>query len=139
MSRASGFASVFALGVVSMLAATPAAAVFLCYDICNCTAACDKVCGSSGPPDFVSYYCGDIGRCAGGDFCTSPAMTCSSTINGDTLTSNSNNECINGNGGADTLSGNAGDDTIHGGDGDDSMYGLDSELASRAPIPVCSQ
>ena len=98
MSRAFGFASVFALGVVSMLAASPAAAVFNCYNpsICNCTVDCDKICGGSGPPDFVSYYCGDFGRCAGGDLCTGPAMTCSSTINGgvngDTLTGNSNNE-----------------------------------------------
>jgi len=134
MSRASGFASLFALGVVLMLAASPAAAFNNCNnpDVCNCTVACDHVCGSSGLPDPEPIFCGDFGKCDGGELCPGPpdgclAMTCSSTINGgssgDTLTGNSNNECINGNDGADTLSGEAGDDTIHGGNGNDSLYG----------------
>lgn len=135
MSRAAGIASVFALGVVLMLAASPAAAVITCNnpDVCNCTVDCSQPCGFDGPPaqGGEPVYCGDFGKCAGGSECPVPngclAMTCSSTINGgssgDTLTGNSNNECINGNGGADTLSGEAGDDTIHGGDGNDSLYG----------------
>ena len=138
MSRASGFASVFALGVVLMLAASPAAAVNNCNnpEVCNCTVSCDKVCGFVGPidpecPECSQILCGDYGKCDGGAECPVVggclAMTCSSTINGgssgDTLTGNSNNECINGYDGADTLSGDAGDDTIHGGNGNDSLYG----------------
>jgi hypothetical protein len=134
MSRKAGIAAVFALGVVLMLAASPAAALITCNnpDVCNCTVDCSQQCGFSGPPlqGGEPVYCEDYGKCDGGYLCTGGsclAMSCSSTINGgssgDTLTGNSNNECINGNGGADTLSGEAGDDTIHGGDGNDSLYG----------------
>lgn len=136
MSRASGFASVFALGVVLTLAASPAAAVTTCHlpDVCNCTVDCGQQCGFYGPPiNNDPAFCGDSGRCTCGSECSGScpgpclAMNCSSTINGgssgDTITGSSDNECINGNGGADTLSGEAGDDTIHGGDGNDSLYG----------------
>jgi Ca2+-binding RTX toxin-like protein len=135
MSRAAGIASVFALGVVLMLAASPAAALITCNnpDVCNCNVDCGQQCGFDGPPaqGGEPVYCGDFGKCEGGSECPviggCPAMICSSTINGgssgDTLTGNSNNECINGFDGADTLSGEAGDDTIRGGNGNDTIYG----------------
>lgn len=132
MSRASGFASVFALGVVLMLAASPAAAFNNCPNVCNCTVDCGQSCGTAGPfdpecPGCNIIYCEDYGKCNGGYLCTGSCTSCSSTINGgssgDTLTGNSNNECINGYDGADTLSGEAGDDTIYGGNGNDSLYG----------------
>lgn len=128
MSRASGFASVFSLGVVLMLMASPASAG-KCYIVCTCTASCDLAC-LDGPVSQggESITCGDWGTCSGSLSCpTSSCTTCTSTINGtsggDTLNGGSDHECINGLGGADTISGDAGDDTIHGGDGNDTMYG----------------
>jgi Ca2+-binding RTX toxin-like protein len=128
MSRASGIsASVFALGVVLMLAASPTAAYNNCPNICNCLVDCSQSCGFTGPPEGETIYCGDYGLCDGGDLCTGPCTTCTSTINGtgsgDTLNGGSASECINGLGGDDTLTGNSGDDTIHGGENNDSMYG----------------
>jgi hypothetical protein len=133
MSRASGIAFVFGLGMVLMLAASPAAAFYNCPNVCNCTVDCSQGCGTSGPPDFEIITCEDYGVCAGWGACVDPtdpncpAVACTTTINGgssgDTLTGTSAHECINGNGGADTISGDSGDDTIHGGDANDTMYG----------------
>lgn len=129
MSRAC-IAPVFALGVVLMLAASPASA--LCSNQCTCATSCDQAC-LDGPVlqggEWIT--CADWGICINSPGCTPggtcPALACTSTINGgssgDTLNGNSNHECINGNGGADTISGDSGDDTIHGGDGNDTMYG----------------
>jgi len=128
MSRASGFASVFALGVVLMLAASPASAG-KCLNVCTCATSCDQTCidGPCGLQGCEIFTCGEWGICIGSSGCTGVRTTCTSTINGgssgDTLTGGSASECINGNAGDDTLTGNAGDDTIHGGDGNDSMYG----------------
>ena len=132
MSRAGIATSVFGLGMVLMLAASPAAAFYNCPNVCNCTVACTQACGNSGAPDFEIFNCGDdFGVCIGMGGCDPvpdcPAISCTSTINGtsggDTLNGGGGHECINGLGGADTITGNAGDDTIHGGDGNDTMYG----------------
>ncbi|HEV8582482.1 MAG TPA: calcium-binding protein [Thermoanaerobaculia bacterium] len=126
MSRASGFASVFALGVVLMLAASPASTA-KCINDCTCATSCDQTCVDGPCPDCEIMTCGEWGRCIGSSGCSGPCTTCTSTINGgssgDTLAGGSNNECINGYDGADTLSGEAGDDTIRGGNGNDSLYG----------------
>ena len=126
MSRASGIASVFALGVVAlMLAASPAAAK--CFNECTCTTSCDEECIDGMVPELELITCGEFGTCSGSQGCTGSCTTCSSTINGtsggDTLNGGSDHECINGLGGADTISGEAGDDTIHGDDGNDTIYG----------------
>jgi Ca2+-binding RTX toxin-like protein len=131
MSRAAA-ALVFAVGVVLMLAASPAPAFYNCPNVCNCNVACTQTCGTTGPPDFELYTCGDdYGVCIGMGGCDSipdcPAVSCTNTINGtsggDTLNGGTTHDCINGLGGADTISGDAGDDTIHGGDANDTMYG----------------
>lgn len=133
MSRAACIASVFALGVVLMLAASPAAAVNTCQ-YCSCESSdCGQTCmiGPFDPecPECNQATCGEMGRCIGGDDCDTGcvAASCTSTLNGtsggDTLTGNSNHQCINGFGGADTISGEAGDDTISAGDGNDTAYG----------------
>jgi hypothetical protein len=130
--RESGVLAVaFALGMLLMLASSPASA--LCNFQCTCTSSCDDIC-TTGPdvidcPGCNETTCGNWGvcidACGGGGSCQ--AISCSSTINGtsggDTLSGNGAHECINGFGGADTLTGNAGDDTIQGGDGNDTMYG----------------
>ncbi len=132
MDRASGIASVFALGVVLMLAASPAAAINSCPWICHCAADCSDTCVIGTPQDgFETFTCEEVGRCIDSPGCTPgggcPAVSCTSTINGtssgDTLNGGSGHECINGWAGADTISGNAGDDTIHSGDGDDIISG----------------
>jgi len=133
MSRASGISSVFALGVVLMLSASPAAADFC--SMCDCNDSCDQWC-STGPdipdcPECNQSTCGISGSlCAERQECNlgeCPAVSCSSTINGtsggDTLNGGTGHECIKGFAGADTISGNAGDDRIEGGDGNDTMYG----------------
>jgi Ca2+-binding RTX toxin-like protein len=132
MSRA-GIASVFALGVVLMLAASPAAAINTCPTNCHCAAACTDTCVIGTVQEgFETLSCEEWGVCIGSPSCggpdpNCPARTCTSTINGnsssETLNGGSDHECINGNGGDDTITGNAGDDTIHGGDGNDTMYG----------------
>jgi len=131
MSRASGIAAVFALGVVLMLAASPASAQ-KCGIKCNCTTSCDEPClVGTVMQGFEEITCGQWGTCIDSGGCTPggdcPAISCSSTINGtsggDTLNGGGAHECINGLGGADTITGNAGDDTIGAGDGDDTMYG----------------
>ena len=131
MSRASVISSVFALGVVLMLAASPASAA-KCGIICNCTSSCDQTClVGTAMQGFEEITCGEWGICIGSGGCPvdgdCPAVSCSSTINGtsggDTLNGGTGHECINGLAGADTISGNAGDDRIHGDDGDDTIYG----------------
>ena len=131
MSRA-GIASVFALGVLLMLAASPAAAINTCPQNCNCTVPCTNTCVIGTIQEgFETLTCEEWGACIDLPGCTPggdcPALACTSTINGnssgETLNGGSGHECINGNGGDDTITGNAGDDTIHGGDGNDTMYG----------------
>jgi Ca2+-binding RTX toxin-like protein len=122
-------ASVFALGVVLMLAASPASAK--CFNECTCVTSCDEECVDGVVPDLELITCGEFGVCVDSPGCTPggtcPALECTSTIpgtsGGDTLNGGSAHECINGFGGADTITGNAGDDTIHGGDGNDTIYG----------------
>jgi RTX calcium-binding nonapeptide repeat (4 copies) len=127
MSRASGIASVFGVGVVLMLAASPAAAQNTCITSCNCTVACTQTCmiGSETLTCEEWGVCIDSPGCTPGGEC--PALACTSTLNGgsngDTMNGGSGHECINGLGGADLISGHAGDDTIHGGDGNDTMHG----------------
>ena len=131
MKRASGVASVFAVGVVLMLAASPAAAINTCPWVCHCEADCNQTCAVGTAQEGFEYFtCEEVGRCVGSQACigsSCPAVACSSTVNGtsggDTLNGGGGHECINGLGGGDTITGNAGDDTIHGGDGDDTMYG----------------
>jgi Ca2+-binding RTX toxin-like protein len=126
MSRASGIASVFALGVVLMLVTSPASAK--CINECTCATSCDYACVDGTAQTGLEWTtCGEWGRCIGSPGCTGLCTTCGSTINGtsssDTLNGGSAHECINGLAGDDTISGNAGDDTIHGGDGNDTIYG----------------
>lgn len=131
MSRAA-LASMFALAVVLMLSASPAAAINSCPFACNCTVACTQTCLVGNAQDgFETITCEEFGSCIDSPSCTPggtcPALACTSTINGtsggDTLNGGSGHECINGFAGADTISGNAGDDTIYGGDGNDTIYG----------------
>lgn len=131
MNRASGVASVFAVGVMLMLAASPAAAVNTCTWVCHCEADCSDICTvGTAMQGFEDFTCEEVGRCVGSPACVGsscPAVACTSTINGtsagDTLNGGSAHECINGYAGADTISGDAGDDTISGGDGNDTIYG----------------
>jgi hypothetical protein len=132
MSRASGIATVFGLGVVLMLAASPAAAINSCTWACHCAVDCSQTCVIGNAQEgFETITCEEYGRCINSPGCTPggtcPALACTWTLNGtsggDTLNGGSGHECINGFGGADTISGDAGDDTIHGGDGHDTIYG----------------
>jgi hypothetical protein len=123
MSRASGIAAVFVLGVVVMLAASPAAAK--CLTECTCATSCDYLCVDGTCPDCEVITCEEWGRCVGSPGCTDPC-TCTSTINGtsggDTLNGGSADECINGLGGDDTITGGAGYDCADGGTGADDCY-----------------
>lgn len=131
MNRASAVACVFAVGVMLMLAVSPAAAINTCPWVCHCEADCSQTCAVGTAQEGFDYFtCEEVGRCVGSPACVGsscPAVACGSTINGtsagDTINGTSAHECINGFDGADTMSGDAGDDTIKGGNGNDTAYG----------------
>ena len=127
--RESGIALAFVLGVVLLLSASPATALFCA--LCTCAYSCDQAC-ITGPeipdcPECNDSTCGlDGPLCAGNPECELDgcwAVSCTSTINGtssgDTLNGGSGHECINGLGGDDTITGNAGFDCADGGAGAD--------------------
>jgi Ca2+-binding RTX toxin-like protein len=126
-----GIASVFALGVILMLAASPSAAINSCQFACKCNVDCSQTCTiGNWQEGFETLTCEEYGLCVSSPTCqpgvcyaTSCTSTINGTSNGDTLNGGSAHECINGLGGADTISGDSGDDTIYGGDGNDTMYG----------------
>jgi Ca2+-binding RTX toxin-like protein len=127
-----GVAVTFAVGMVWLLAASPATA--LCQFQCTCFSSCEAVC-ETGPeiidcPECNDSTCGEFGTCIGSWGCAEDEcnnLSCTSTINGtsgpDTLNGTSARECINGLGGNDTIDGKAGDDRIHGNAGTDTCYG----------------